>query len=114
MWMGLVAIKVWILPFVAPFTASAAALMSSRLVRASPAMTGPLTASATCFTASKSPGEAAGKPASITSTFILASWTAILSFSSLFRLIPGACSPSLRVVSKILTWFVLFMSLSPF
>ena len=114
MWMGLVAIKVWILPLSASRTASAAAWMSSFLVRARPAMTGPFTVPAMSFTASKSPGEAAGKPASMTSTFIFASWRAIRSFSSLFRLIPAACSPSLRVVSNIRTLWFSVMSVSPF
>ena len=95
--------KVCMRGFFAPFTAAAAACTSSLLVRASPAMIGPSTLSATSLTASKSPGDAAGKPASMTSTFILASCAAICSFSSVFRLIPGACSPSLRVVSKMRT-----------
>jgi hypothetical protein len=54
-------------------------------------------------TESKSPGDEAGKPASITSTPNLSSCLAILSFSALFMLAPGDCSPSLNVVSKNIT-----------
>ena len=50
-----------------------------------------------------SPGEAAGKPASMTSTRSFASWCAIWIFSAVFRLTPADCSPSRRVVSKIRT-----------
>ena len=49
-------------------SARAASSMSSRVQRASPAMIGPCTSRATALTASQSPREAAGKPASITST----------------------------------------------
>ena len=56
-------------------------------------------------TASKSPGEAIGKPASMTSTFRRASWWAISSFSPVFSEMPGDCSPSRSVVSKMRTWF---------
>ena len=42
-----------------------------------------------------------GKPASITSTFMRTSWRAMKSFSSVFMLAPGDCSPSHRVASKI-------------
>ena len=52
------------------------------------------------WTASKSPGEAAGKPASITSTLRRTSWRATSSFSAAVRPAPGACSPSRSVVSK--------------
>ena len=54
-------------------------------------------------TASKSPGEAAGKPASMTSTLSRASWRATSSFSAAVSPAPGACSPSRRVVSKMRT-----------
>src|SRR5689334_20680286 len=54
-------------------------------------------------TASKSPGEAAGKPASMTSTLRRASCRATSSFSAAVRPAPGACSPSRRVVSKMRT-----------
>ena len=54
-------------------------------------------------TASKSPGEVIGNPASITSTPRRASCWAISSFSCVFSEIPGDCSPSRSVVSKIST-----------
>ena len=66
-------------------------------------MTGPWTSRAIACTASKSPGEAIGKPASITSTPRRASWWAISSFSLVFSEMPGDCSPSRRVVSKMNT-----------
>src|SRR3546814_9927743 len=52
---------------------------------------------------SKSPCEAAAKPASITSTFKRSSCRAMRSFSSLVIDAPGDCSPSRRVVSKIIS-----------
>jgi hypothetical protein len=53
------------------------------------------------FIASSSPSEAAAKPASMALTPSL--WLlAILSFFSGVKETPGVCSPSLRVVSKIL------------
>ena len=52
-------------------------------------------------TESKSPFDETGKPASITSTRILSSAFATSSFSSGFIEHPGACSPSLSVVSNI-------------
>ena len=66
-------------------------------------MTGPWTSRAIACTASKSPGEAIGKPASITSTPSRASWCAISSFSVAFSEMPGDCSPSRSVVSKMMT-----------
>ena len=53
-------------------------------------------------TLSKSPGEAIGKPASITSTPSSASASAMRSFSARFMEKPGDCSPSRRVVSKMM------------
>jgi hypothetical protein len=50
-----------------------------------------------------------GKPASITSTPSFSSWRAISSFSSRFRVVPAACSPSLRVVSKIIMFFMFLL-----
>mgnify|MGYP001558394529 CR=1 FL=1 len=47
------------------------------------------------------PDEAAGKPASMMSTFKRSSCLAISSFSSGVREAPGHCSPSRSVVSKI-------------
>ena len=51
-------------------------------------------------TASKSPSEAIGKPASRMSTPSSTSLRAILSFSGTVMLQPGDCSPSRSVVSK--------------
>ena len=61
------------------------------------------------FTASKSPLLAIGKPASITSTFSFSKIFAILSFSEGFIDAPGLCSPSLRVVSNITNFSLLFI-----
>ena len=77
--------------------------MSSRLQRARPQMIGPCTSRATAFTLSQSPREAAGKPASMTSTPRSASARATRSFSGCAMLHPGDCSPSRSVVSKIMT-----------
>src|ERR671923_246781 len=63
-------------------------------------MTGPSTSRAIARTASKSPGEAIGNPASITSTPSRASWCAISSFSVTFSEMPGDCSPSRSVVKR--------------
>src|SRR5690554_4670907 len=60
------------------------------------------TALATAEIESKSPGDAAAKPASITSTRIFSSALAIRTFSSLVIDAPGLCSPSRKVVSKII------------
>ena len=55
------------------------------------------------LTASKSPFEAIGKPASMMSTPISSRSSATSSFSSSVMVAPGHCSPSRRVVSKIRT-----------
>src|SRR3954451_4312368 len=78
--------------------------MSCFDVRARPQTIGPSTWRAMACTASKSPGEVIGNPASMTSTPRRASWVAISIFSWTFREMPGDCSPSLRVVSNIRTW----------
>ena len=77
--------------------------MSALWVRARPQITGPSTSREISCTASKSPGEVIGKPASITSTPSRASCWAISTFSAVFSEMPGDCSPSLRVVSKMWT-----------
>src|SRR5256886_5809697 len=77
--------------------------MSSKLKRAGAQMIGPRTSRATACTDSKSPREAAGKPASMTSTPSSASARATRSFSGRVMLQPGDCSPSRSVVSKIST-----------
>src|SRR3954467_10559137 len=75
-------------------------------------MTGPSTWRAMACTASKSPGLVIGKPASMTSTPSLASCWAISSFSAVFSEMPGDCSPSRSVVSKICTRSIGFLSVS--
>ena len=64
-------------------------------------MTGPRMLVAIMRTASASASDAMGNPASMMSTPSDRSWYAILSFSSIRSEKPGACSPSRRVVSKI-------------
>src|SRR3954452_18360289 len=103
MWMSEVEMNVWIRGGSASRMASAADSTSAAWARASAAMTGPSTSRAMPCTASKSPGEAMGKPASMTSTSSRASWWAISSFSDGFSEMPGDCSPSRSVVSKITT-----------
>ena len=113
--------KTWMRGRSASRTASQAASMSAACARARPATiggatgpspTGSTTVRAIVWTASKSPGEVIGKPASITSTPSRASCWAISSFSAVFSEMPGDCSPSRRVVSKIRTSFVLLSSMS--
>ncbi len=99
---GLVARKVWMRQDFAPFSASMPRWMSLSLARHSPATVRSLITLATALTASKSPLEDAGKPASITSTFMRSSWRAMRSFSSLVIEAPGDCSPSRMVVSKMI------------
>ena len=89
----------------AGLSARAACSMSARVQRARPAMIGPCTSRATALTASQSPREAAGKPASMTSTPRSASARATRSFSGCVMLQPGDCSPSRSVVSNISTRF---------
>ena len=95
--------KVWMRGRWASRTAPQAASMSALWVRARPQITGPSTLREISWTASKSPGEVIGKPASITSTPRRASCWAISTFSAVFSEMPGDCSPSLRVVSKMWT-----------
>ncbi len=95
--------KVWMRGRSASLTAPQTASMSALWVRARPQMTGPSTVRAMAWTASKSPGEAIGKPASITSTPRRASCWAISTFSAAFSEMPGDCSPSRSVVSKMWT-----------
>jgi hypothetical protein len=82
-----------------------AASMSALWVRASPQIVGPSTLREIASTASKSPGEVIGNPASITSTPSRASCCAISTFSCVLSEIPGDCSPSRSVVSKMWTRF---------
>src|SRR5712675_241675 len=101
--MALVARNTWMRCWGAARNALAARSMSSRLQRASPQMIEPCTSRATALTDSQSPREAAGNPASITSTPSSASERATRSFSGWVMLQPGDCSPSRSVVSKIST-----------
>ena len=107
---GLVLMKVWMRGTSATLTASQHTRMSCSMARESPAMRGPLISVAMACTASKSSGEAIGNPASMMSTLRRASWWATSSFSALFKVAPGACSPSRSVVSKILMYLSLLTS----
>ena len=82
------------------FKASMALITSFSLQRARAQIVVPFTSRAMVATASKSPGEAAGKPASITSIPSRTKPFAISIFSGVWRATPGVCSPSRRVVSK--------------
>src|SRR5574343_902245 len=110
MWIGEVAMKVWIRPDLAGLIASPARRMSFSLARASEQTVESLIACAIEWIESKSPGEAAAKPASITSTRIFSSCRATRIFSSLVIDAPGLCSPSRRVVSKITRCCFIFCS----
>ena len=81
--------------------ASHARSMSSEFARARAATWLFLMVSAISLTDSKSPSEAMGKPASMMSTPRASSCLATRSFSWPFIVLPGDCSPSLNVVSKI-------------
>ncbi len=100
---GLVEMKVWMRPRAAGLIASAQRSMSFWVARARPQMVERVTISAIWRTAWKSPGEATGKPASITSTPISSRILASSSFSSSDMEAPGDCSPSRMVVSKMTT-----------
>src|SRR4030088_1513007 len=89
-------------PDFAFLSASIPRWMSRSLARHRPATVESLITPATACTASKSPFEEAGKPASITSTRILSSSRAMRSFSSLVIEAPGLCSPSRMVVSNMI------------
>ena len=82
-------------------SASQARSMSFFDARANPHTVESVISLATSRTASKSPFEAIGKPASMTSTRMSWRTSATFSFSSRFIEAPGDCSPSRRVVSKI-------------
>src|SRR5205807_6986077 len=89
--------------------ASAARRTSGSAVRHNAATVTPRHSAATALTAAKSPSEAIGNPASITSTPSDCSFRARSSFSVRFIEQPDDCSPSRRVVSKILirsTFFI--------
>src|SRR3990170_3388674 len=106
-WMSDVATKVWMRERAAYLTASQQRSMSASPTRLRPQMMGDPsrvpTWRATSRVASKSSSEEMGKPASMTSTLSRASCRAISSFSMVFIEKPGACSPSLNVVSNMMT-----------
>jgi hypothetical protein len=77
--------------------------MSPALARASEQTMLSVTASATALTAAKSPGLAMANPASMTSTRMRSSARAMRTFSSSVMEAPGDCSPSRRVVSKMIS-----------
>ena len=104
--------KVWMRERAAPCRASAARAMSRSLARASEHTVESLMAAAIALTASKSPLLEAAKPASITSTRRRSSWRAMRSFSSLVIEAPGDCSPSRKVVSKMISLSMLMIWLS--
>ena len=89
-------------PLAACLMASPARRTSFSLARASEHTVEPLMILAISDIASKSPGLAAANPASITLTPNFSSWRAIRIFSSLVMAAPGLCSPSRKVVSKII------------
>src|SRR5882762_5799020 len=90
-------------PDFAFFSASTPRWTSRSLARHRPATVASLITPATACTASKSPFEEAGKPASITSTRMRSSCRAMRSFSSLVIEAPGLCSPSRMVVSNMMS-----------
>ena len=105
MWISDVAINTCKRLRSASFNASATFCTSFSLARAKPQIVVPLTSRAIVCTASKSPGDAAGKPASITSMPRRTRPFAISIFSGVCKDTPGVCSPSRRVVSKKYTRF---------
>ncbi len=110
---GEVARKVWMRGLAASLTASQVRSMSLSRARDSPATWQCLISLAMTRTASKSPSLAMGKPASMTSTPRLSRRRAIRIFSRRFMVAPGDCSPSRRVVSKIMTRLGRFMGNAP-
>ncbi len=103
---ALVAMTMWMRRRLAERSASAARSTSMLPARARLAITGvssrwPML-SEIALTLSKSPGEAMAKPASSTSTPSSVSASAMRIFSLRFIEKPGDCSPSRRVVSKMM------------
>src|SRR3954470_7147064 len=80
---------------------------SARLARDSEQMIGPSTSWAMVAIERASVSDEAAKPASITSTFSAASARAMRNLASGSIEKPGACSPSRKVVSKMITWSVM-------
>src|SRR5215471_9776378 len=93
----------WMPGFFACSTAFSARVISPSWDRARLSTSGRFTSLHTRATDSKSPSDDAAKPASITSTPSFSNWRAMTTFCSTVMLAPGDCSPSRKVVSKILT-----------
>src|SRR4030066_2360949 len=110
-WMSEVEIKVWSRGNLAPLTASQARQMFFEFVLARAATSDRLIVLEMVLTASKSPSEEMGKPASMMSTFNFSNCSAILTFSAMFMVAPGDCSPSRKVVSNILTSSLILFTL---
>ena len=95
--------KVWMRLRSAGLIASAQRSMSLKAARERPQITAFFARLAISCTASKSPSEAIGKPASMMSTPMVSSSSATSIFSSWVIVAPGHCSPSRNVVSKMTT-----------
>ena len=95
--------NVWMRPRLAGLIAAPQRSMSASPVRDRPQITASLERRAISATDSKSPSDAAGKPASMMSTPISSSSSATSIFSSKVMVAPGHCSPSRRVVSNMMT-----------
>ena len=104
---GEVAMKVWMRLRGAGASASAARSMSRSLARESEQTVESLMMAAMDRMASKSPCDDAAKPASMMSTLSRSSWRAMRIFSSLVIDAPGDCSPSRKVVSKMISFSAL-------
>ena len=94
--------NVWMRERSAGRSDSPARSMSAGLQRASAAITGRRISCAMSSTACASSSDAIGKPASMMSAPSASIWRASRIFSSVFIEKPGDCSPSRRVVSKMI------------
>ena len=102
---------VWIRPFFANFSDSAATSISFSTARVSAQMVGQVTAFEISTTELKSPGLEMGNPASMISTPSSSSAFATSIFSIVFNWHPGTCSPSRNVVSKIYNLSLILFSI---
>ena len=100
MWISLAEMNTWIRGVSACEIAFQHASTSAPFARARPAITGPRTSRAISETASKSPGDENGNPASMMSTLSRSSCRATSNLSSIVKPMPADCSPSRSVVSK--------------
>ena len=107
-----VAMKVWILKRSQELNASFTASISRSTARERPHGIAFLRFWPISLTEEKSPGDDTGKPASMTSTPNCSSMRAICSFWRSFNDCCRACSPSLKVVSKIITRLLSTLSIS--